>query len=133
MNKSLPRPTVSVVLSNYNHAHFLPDALGAIVGQSYLPKEILITDDASTDNSVAVIEEFSSKFPIVRLLRNEQNIGGIGNVTGAALGGLVIGLLAAFTTIYIGGQWEQVGVFSLLVIILVFRPTGLLGEETPER
>jgi branched-chain amino acid transport system permease protein len=60
-------------------------------------------------------------------------LGGIGNVTGAALGGFALGLLASFTTIYIGGQWEQVGVFSLLVIILVFRPTGLLGEETPER
>ena len=60
-------------------------------------------------------------------------LGGIGNVTGAALGGFVLGLLAAFTIIYVGGQWENVGVFSLLVIILVFRPTGLLGEETPER
>jgi branched-chain amino acid transport system permease protein len=60
-------------------------------------------------------------------------LGGIGNVTGAALGGFILGLLASFTTIYFGGQWEQVGVFTLLVVILVFRPTGLLGEETPER
>ncbi len=60
-------------------------------------------------------------------------LGGIGNVTGAALGGFVLGLLAAFTTIYVGGQWENVGVFSLLVVILVFKPTGLLGEVTPER
>jgi branched-chain amino acid transport system permease protein len=60
-------------------------------------------------------------------------LGGIGNVTGAALGGFILGLLASFTTIYVGGQWEQVGVFSLLVVILVFRPSGLLGERTPER
>ncbi len=60
-------------------------------------------------------------------------LGGIGNVTGAVLGSFVLGLLAALTTIYVGGQWENVGVFSLLVVILVFRPTGLLGEETPER
>jgi branched-chain amino acid transport system permease protein len=60
-------------------------------------------------------------------------LGGIGNVTGAALGGFALGLLAAFTTIYVGGQWENVGVFSLLVVILVFKPTGLLGERTPER
>ena len=60
-------------------------------------------------------------------------LGGIGNVGGAALGGIVLGLLASLTVTYAGGQWENVGVFSLLVIILVFRPTGLLGEETPER
>ena len=60
-------------------------------------------------------------------------LGGIGNVAGAALGGLVLGLLASITVTLYGGQWANVGVFSLLVIILVFRPTGLLGESTPER
>jgi branched-chain amino acid transport system permease protein len=60
-------------------------------------------------------------------------LGGIGNVTGAALGGFVLGLLSALTVTYAGGQWENVGVFSLLVIILVFKPTGLLGQETGEK
>jgi branched-chain amino acid transport system permease protein len=60
-------------------------------------------------------------------------LGGIGNVTGAALGGFVLGLIAAFTTIYVGAEWENVAVFSILVVILVLKPTGLLGEETPER
>jgi branched-chain amino acid transport system permease protein len=60
-------------------------------------------------------------------------LGGIGNVTGAALGGFTLGLLASLTVTYFGGQWENVGVFSLLVIILVLRPAGLLGEQTPER
>jgi branched-chain amino acid transport system permease protein len=55
-------------------------------------------------------------------------LGGIGNVSGAALGGFVLGLLSALTITYLGGQWENVGVFSLLVIILVFKPTGLLGQ-----
>lgn len=59
-------------------------------------------------------------------------LGGIGNVTGAALGGFTLGLLASLTVTYFGGQWENVGVFSLLVIILVLRPAGLLGERTPE-
>jgi branched-chain amino acid transport system permease protein len=45
----------------------------------------------------------------------------------------MLGLLASLTVTIFGGQWENVGVFSLLVIILVFKPTGLLGEETPER
>jgi branched-chain amino acid transport system permease protein len=60
-------------------------------------------------------------------------LGGIGNVTGAALGGLLLGILGAMTVTCYGGEWENVGVFSVLVLILVFRPTGLLGEETPER
>jgi branched-chain amino acid transport system permease protein len=60
-------------------------------------------------------------------------LGGIGNITGATLGGFMLGLLASLTVTIFGGQWENVGVFSLLVIILVFKPTGLLGEETPER
>ena len=60
-------------------------------------------------------------------------LGGIGNVTGAALGGFVLGLLSALTVTYFGGQWENVGVFSLLVIILVFKPTGLLGQQVGEK
>ena len=60
-------------------------------------------------------------------------LGGIGNVSGAALGGFVLGLLASLTVTYFGGQWENVGVFSLLVIILVFRPTGLLGQVQGDR
>jgi len=51
----------------------------------------------------------------------------------AALGGFVLGLLASLTVTYFGGQWENVGVFSLLVIILVFRPTGLLGQIQGDR
>jgi branched-chain amino acid transport system permease protein len=60
-------------------------------------------------------------------------LGGIGNVTGAALGGVVLGLLGALTVTCYGSEWENVGVFSLLVLILVFRPTGLLGEHTRGR
>ena len=60
-------------------------------------------------------------------------LGGIGNVTGAALGGLLLGVLAAMTVTCYGGEWENVGVFSLLVLILVFRPTGLLGEDVGQK
>ena len=56
-------------------------------------------------------------------------LGGIGNVTGAMLGGFVLGILGSLTVFYIGARWEQVVVFSVLVLILVFRPRGLLGEE----
>ncbi len=59
-------------------------------------------------------------------------LGGVGNVTGAALGGFLLGVLGSLTVTYVGAGWENVGVFGILVLVLVFRPTGLLGEETPE-
>ncbi len=62
-------------------------------------------------------------------------LGGIGNVAGAMLGGFLIGLVEAFATQYIpqGAQWTNVVVFSVLVLVLVFRPSGLLGEAVPEK
>ena len=59
--------------------------------------------------------------------------GGIGNIPGAAIGGLIIGLTAAFSDIYIGGRWTQVVIFGILIGVLVFRPTGLLGMRVPEK
>jgi branched-chain amino acid transport system permease protein len=59
--------------------------------------------------------------------------GGIGNIPGAALGGLLIGLIAAFSDNYIGSKWTQVVVFGILIGVLVFRPTGLLGMRVPEK
>jgi branched-chain amino acid transport system permease protein len=63
-------------------------------------------------------------------------LGGIGNLTGAVLGALIIGLIQAFNE---GLSWETPGsdwtrsiVFGILIAILVFRPEGLLGERTPE-
>ncbi len=67
--------TLSVVICNYNHAHYLPEALQAILDQSYRPLEVIVIDDGSTDNSVEVLEGFARKDPIVRLYRNEQNQG----------------------------------------------------------
>ena len=66
---------LSVVISNYNHSQFLPEALSAILNQTLLPSEIIIIDDCSTDDSVKVIEEFASEHPIIKLYRNEVNMG----------------------------------------------------------
>ncbi len=60
-------------------------------------------------------------------------LGGIGNVTGAMLGGFLIGIVEAMTSQYISDQWTSVVVFSILILILVFRPSGLLGEQLPEK
>ncbi len=63
-------------------------------------------------------------------------LGGIGNLPGAVLGALLIGLIQAFNEGLSwhapGGDWTQSIVFSILILILVLRPEGLLGERTPE-
>ncbi|MBM7846205.1 branched-chain amino acid transport system permease protein [Herpetosiphon giganteus] len=56
-------------------------------------------------------------------------LGGIGNILGSALGGLLIGLILALSDQYIGTRWSNAVIFAILVLILLFRPTGLLGQE----
>jgi branched-chain amino acid transport system permease protein len=60
-------------------------------------------------------------------------LGGIGNMPGAALGGIVIGFLSAWSDQYISARWTNAIVFAILILVLVFRPQGLLGERTPEK
>ena len=59
--------------------------------------------------------------------------GGIGNIPGAAIGGLVIGLISQFSDNYIDSKWTEVVIFGILIGVLVFRPTGLLGMRVPEK
>jgi branched-chain amino acid transport system permease protein len=59
-------------------------------------------------------------------------MGGIGNLRGAVLGGLIIGCIQQISDFRIGGEWTPAIVFGYLVLIMVFRPQGLLGEETRE-
>src|SRR2546430_3101347 len=68
-------------------------------------------------------------------------LGGIGNIPGAMLGGLVLGLLEAFAASYLslltggafGAEYKDIFAFSVLIVILIFRPKGLLGEIVRER
>jgi branched-chain amino acid transport system permease protein len=67
-------------------------------------------------------------------------LGGIGNLNGAVLGGLIIGLVWSmsdgFLQTYIpwwGAQWTPLIIFGVLVLVMVFKPTGLLGEAVPEK
>ncbi|MEY2448301.1 MAG: branched-chain amino acid transport system permease protein [Acidimicrobiaceae bacterium] len=55
-------------------------------------------------------------------------LGGIGNVRGALLGGISLGLLENYGAAVLGGQWKDVFAFGVLVLVLLLRPTGLLGE-----
>jgi branched-chain amino acid transport system permease protein len=60
-------------------------------------------------------------------------IGGIGNIKGAMLGGLVLGFVEAFGTEWFGGEWRDVFAFAVLILFLTLRPTGILGERVTER
>jgi len=60
-------------------------------------------------------------------------LGGIGNLTGAVVGGILLGLIGAYSALYVGDRWTDVVIFSILVMVLVFRPTGLLGEQEISR
>ncbi len=60
-------------------------------------------------------------------------LGGIGNVPGAMLGGVLIGLIEAMSAQALGSAWSDVVIFSLLVLVLVFRPAGLLGRLAPNK
>jgi branched-chain amino acid transport system permease protein len=67
-------------------------------------------------------------------------LGGIGNLTGAMLGGFAIGLISSLVTLipdsilpHGGDAWKPVFTFGILILILVFRPSGLLGQHVPEK
>jgi len=56
-------------------------------------------------------------------------LGGIGNIRGALLGGLLLGVLENYGSSLLGGRWKDVFAFGILIIVLMLRPTGLLGES----
>ena len=60
-------------------------------------------------------------------------LGGIGSMPGAALGGLLICFLSAWSDQYISARWTNAIVFSILILVLIFRPQGLLGERVPDK
>lgn len=60
-------------------------------------------------------------------------LGGVGNIPGAVLGGLLIGVVGELSKAYLGAKWSEAVIFGILIVILLFRPTGLLGARTREK
>jgi branched-chain amino acid transport system permease protein len=60
-------------------------------------------------------------------------LGGIGNIPGAMVGGYLLGVLETLAAGYISAEWKDVVAFGILILVLVFRPTGQLGERVVEK
>ena len=86
------RPTVSVVIPNWNGARLLPACLDALAAQTHVPLEVILVDGASTDDSVALVR---ARYPWVRLLELPRNRGFAGNANAGirAARGAIIALL----------------------------------------
>jgi branched-chain amino acid transport system permease protein len=80
--------------------------------------------------------QFDQGFTLGLIAFTAAVLGGIGNLPGAVLGAMLIGLIQQFNEglswASPGSDWTQSIVFAILILILVFRPEGLLGERTPE-
>src|SRR5262245_59288324 len=68
-------PRMSVVIPNYNHGHFIEEALAAIARQTLPPSEVVVVDDGSTDDSVARLQSFAARMPCLKLHRHGENRG----------------------------------------------------------
>ena len=71
---------LSAIIPNYNHAAYLPAALAGLLAQTRPADEIIVIDDASGDDSVAVATAIAEHHPVIRVLRNPQNLGVVGTL-----------------------------------------------------
>jgi branched-chain amino acid transport system permease protein len=85
---------------------------------------------------------FTSTFPLVEPFMGLDMglrafvaavLGGIGSIPGAMLGGLILGIVEVMTRAYISTQWADAVVFSILIIVLLLKPSGLLGKSVGEK
>ena len=60
-------------------------------------------------------------------------LGGIGNIFGAMMGGIILGLDESLATTFFSATYKDVVSFTILILVLIFRPWGLMGEKIPEK
>lgn len=74
MTKS-SKPSISVLICNYNKEAFICNTLDSVLSQTYKPSQIVIVDDASTDNSVSLISEYAQQYAEIELVQLKNNVG----------------------------------------------------------
>ena len=77
--QTVSRPTISVAIATYNRARMVAEAIEAALGQTFEPDEIVVSDDASSDETAAALERIAARESRVRVIRQELNSGGVGN------------------------------------------------------
>jgi len=121
------KPTLSVVMANYNHAHFLPQALNGILSQSYLPLEIIIIDDGSTDNSISVIESFAQKSALIHFHRNNRNRGVVYSVN------IALEMVKGdYLNVHSADDWILPGLYEKSINLLRQYPSAALCSSKSE-
>jgi branched-chain amino acid transport system permease protein len=125
------RPTASLMGINVNRyitlTFLIGGALGGAAGVLYALK-------------FTRIDPFVGFFPGLKAFAAAV-LGGIGNLTGALLGGIVLGLLETFAGSYLsvftmgafGAEYKDILAFGILIVVLIFRPAGLLGEQVEQK
>jgi len=71
----MKKVSISALIPNFNHGHYLPIQLDSMIDQSRPPDEIIIIDDASTDNSVEIINQYIAKYNFIKLIKSKKNKG----------------------------------------------------------
>ena len=77
------------------------------------------------------LDPFSGFFPGLKAF-TAAVLGGIGNLTGAMLGGMIIGMVEIFAAGYLASEYKDVFAFIILILVLYFRPTGIMGEQVDD-
>ncbi|MEI7989809.1 MAG: branched-chain amino acid ABC transporter permease [Chloroflexota bacterium] len=125
------RPTASLMGINVNRiisiTFLIGGALGGAAGVLYALK-------------FTRIDPFVGFFPGLKAF-TAAVLGGIGNITGALLGGIILGMLETFASSYLsvftmgamGAEYKDILAFAILILVLIFRPSGLLGEQVGQK
>jgi len=117
---------LSVILPNFNHGRLIDRAVSALLEQKLLPDEIIVIDDASTDDSLAIITRLAAVSPRIRVILNEENVG----VVKSQNAGLEMAR-EPFVYFAAADDWVLPGFFELAVGMLEVHPySGLFCGES---
>lgn len=71
------KPSVSVIIPNYNHALYLKQRIDSVLNQAFQAFELIILDDCSTDNSREIIEQYRDNPKVSQIIYNQENSGSV--------------------------------------------------------